>query len=80
MIVDRYDPINLFELVPKLRLQMEPELAEGHKPTGESSEGTHPAERVPSSQGRAVQEPYPKRQEIGAQDLQDGASGHTGGG
>jgi transposase, IS5 family len=28
MIVDRYDPINLFELVPKLRLQMEPELAE----------------------------------------------------
>ncbi|MBA3702293.1 MAG: ISNCY family transposase [Rubrobacteraceae bacterium] len=28
MIVDRYDPINLFELVPKLRLQFEPELAE----------------------------------------------------
>jgi IS5 family transposase len=28
MIVDRYDPINLFELVPKLRLEMEPELAE----------------------------------------------------
>jgi IS5 family transposase len=28
MIVDRYDPINLFELVPKLNLQMEPELAQ----------------------------------------------------
>jgi transposase, IS5 family len=27
MIVDRYDPINLFELVPKLELEMEPELA-----------------------------------------------------
>jgi transposase, IS5 family len=27
MIVDRYDPINLFEMVPKLRLQFEPELA-----------------------------------------------------
>lgn len=27
MIVDRYDPINLFELVPKLKLQFEPELA-----------------------------------------------------
>jgi IS5 family transposase len=27
MIVDRYDPVNLFELVPKLKLQMEPELA-----------------------------------------------------
>lgn len=27
MIVDRYDPINLFELVPKLKLQLEPELA-----------------------------------------------------
>jgi transposase, IS5 family len=27
MIVDRYDPINLFELVPKLNLQFEPELA-----------------------------------------------------
>lgn len=27
MIVDRYDPINLFEMVPKLNLQMEPELA-----------------------------------------------------
>jgi transposase, IS5 family len=27
MIVDRYDPINLFELVPKLKLAMEPELA-----------------------------------------------------
>src|SRR5215216_5652525 len=27
MIVDRYDPINLFELVPKLELQFEPELA-----------------------------------------------------
>ena len=25
MIVDRYDPINLFELVPKLKLQFEPE-------------------------------------------------------
>ena len=28
MIVDRYDPVNLFELVPKLKLEMEPELAE----------------------------------------------------
>jgi transposase, IS5 family len=28
MIVDRYDPINLFELVPKLNLQIEPELME----------------------------------------------------
>ena len=28
MIVDRYDPINLFEMVPKLSLQMEPELAQ----------------------------------------------------
>jgi IS5 family transposase len=28
MIVDRYDPINLFEMVPKLRLEMEPELRE----------------------------------------------------
>lgn len=28
MIVDRYDPMNLFELVPKLELQMEPELAQ----------------------------------------------------
>ncbi len=28
MIIDRYDPVNLFELVPKLRLEMEPELAE----------------------------------------------------
>jgi IS5 family transposase len=27
MIVDRYNPINLFEMVPKLNLQMEPELA-----------------------------------------------------
>jgi transposase, IS5 family len=27
MIVDRYDPMNLFEMVPKLNLQMEPELA-----------------------------------------------------
>jgi IS5 family transposase len=27
MIVDRYDPINLFELVPKLKLEMDPELA-----------------------------------------------------
>ena len=27
MIVDRYDPVNLFELVPKLKLQFEPELA-----------------------------------------------------
>jgi hypothetical protein len=28
MIVDRYDPVNLFEMVPtKLRLEMEPELA-----------------------------------------------------
>jgi transposase, IS5 family len=28
MIVDRYDPINLFELVPKLNFQFEPELAQ----------------------------------------------------
>ena len=27
MIVDRYDPINLSELIPELRLEMEPELA-----------------------------------------------------
>jgi transposase, IS5 family len=27
MIVDRYDPVNLFELLPKLKLEMEPELA-----------------------------------------------------
>jgi len=27
MIVDRCDPVNLFELVPKLNLQFEPELA-----------------------------------------------------
>ena len=27
MIVDRYDPVNVFELVPKLNLQFEPELA-----------------------------------------------------
>jgi hypothetical protein len=26
MIVDRYDPINLFELVPKLELEFEPQL------------------------------------------------------
>jgi IS5 family transposase len=28
MIVDRYDPMNLFEMIPKLELQFEPELAE----------------------------------------------------
>ncbi len=28
MIIDRYDPMNLFELVPKLELQFEPELAQ----------------------------------------------------
>lgn len=28
MIVDRYDPMNLFEMVPKLKLQFEPELAQ----------------------------------------------------
>jgi IS5 family transposase len=28
MIVDRYDPINLFEMVPKLNLQFEPQLRE----------------------------------------------------
>jgi transposase, IS5 family len=27
MIVDRYEPVNLSELIPELRLQMEPELA-----------------------------------------------------
>ena len=26
MIVDCYDPVNLFEMVPKLNLEMEPEL------------------------------------------------------
>jgi IS5 family transposase len=28
MIVDRYDPVNLLELIPQLRLEMEPELAQ----------------------------------------------------
>jgi hypothetical protein len=28
MIVDRYDPMNIFELVPKLELDFEPELRE----------------------------------------------------
>ena len=28
MIVARYDPVNLFEMVPKLELEMEPELAQ----------------------------------------------------
>jgi transposase, IS5 family len=28
MIVDRYNPMDLFEIVPKLNLQMEPELAQ----------------------------------------------------
>jgi IS5 family transposase len=28
MIIDRYDPVNLFALVPKLTLEMEPELAQ----------------------------------------------------
>ncbi len=27
MITDRYDPMNLFDLVPKLSLEMDPELA-----------------------------------------------------
>jgi len=27
MIVGRYDPVNLSELIPELRLEMEPELA-----------------------------------------------------
>jgi len=27
MIVDRYQPVNLLELIPQLRLEMEPELA-----------------------------------------------------
>jgi hypothetical protein len=27
MIVDRYDPVSLFQMVPKLKLQFEPELA-----------------------------------------------------
>jgi hypothetical protein len=26
MIVDRYEPVNLLELIPELRLQMEPAL------------------------------------------------------
>ena len=30
MMVDRYDPVNLFELVPKLKLELEPELARLH--------------------------------------------------
>ena len=28
MIVDRYDPMNIFEMVPKLELEFEPELRE----------------------------------------------------
>jgi IS5 family transposase len=28
MIVHRYEPVNLLELIPELRLQMEPELAQ----------------------------------------------------
>jgi len=28
MIVERYDPVNLFEMVPKLKLEIEPELAQ----------------------------------------------------
>ena len=28
MIVDRYDPVNLFQMVPKLKLEFEPELAQ----------------------------------------------------
>ena len=28
MIVDRYDPVNLFQMLPKLKLEFEPELAE----------------------------------------------------
>jgi IS5 family transposase len=28
MIVERYEPVNLFEMVPKLNLEMEPELAQ----------------------------------------------------
>jgi hypothetical protein len=28
MIVDRYDPMNLFEMIPKLKLEFEPQLAE----------------------------------------------------
>ncbi|HSK83159.1 MAG TPA: transposase [Rubrobacter sp.] len=28
MIVDRYEPVNLFELIAQLRLEMEPELAQ----------------------------------------------------
>ncbi|MDQ5853979.1 MAG: transposase, partial [Chloroflexota bacterium] len=27
MIIDRYDPVNLFNLVPQLQLEMDPELA-----------------------------------------------------
>ena len=27
MIVDGYDPVNLFEMVPKLELEFEPQLA-----------------------------------------------------
>jgi len=29
MIVDRYDPMNLFDMVPKLELEFEPELVRG---------------------------------------------------
>ena len=28
MIVDRYDPVNLFQMLPKLKFEFEPELAE----------------------------------------------------
>jgi len=28
MIIERYDPVKLFELVPKLQLEMEPQLAQ----------------------------------------------------
>ena len=27
MIIDRYDPVNLFELVPQLQVELDPELA-----------------------------------------------------
>ncbi len=30
MITDRHDPMNLFELLPRLKLEMEPELAPHH--------------------------------------------------
>ena len=57
MIVDRYDPVNLFELVPKLELEMEPELAqldqllEDDVLFAQTGEGRPLARRYPNSEG-----------------------------